>query len=218
MMKDRMIKASVKIAMFALNIIWLYFLVQMVMTYWNKPEVGFGWVLGPIVNAGIWSILWPIFFYVCFALFYLTSKYQKVTNYIITLAVVSLFTFLVNDVHTLQLEAMNARYKYLEQYGNYPKSDHFLLVKAAVDNKDIEQFVKLMENSDNVYETNLDQEIATLEIVDQITPNLKTKTLLFLKDNYLSRVEYTELKIDILKEIQNANLTGEQISMIRSFK
>lgn len=217
-MKDRMIKASVKIAMFAVNIIWLYFLVQMVITYWSKPEVGFGWVLGPIVNAGIWSILWPIFFYVCFALFYLTSKYQKVTNYIITLAVVSLFTFLVNDVHTLQLEAMNARYKYLEQYGNYPKSDHFLLVKAAVDNKDIEQFVKLMENSDNVYETNLDQEIATLEIVDQITPNLKTKTLLFLKDNYLSRAEYTELKTDILKEIQNANLTGEQISMIRSFK
>ena len=218
MMKDRMIKASVKIAMFAVNIIWLYFLVQMVITYWSKPEVGFGWVLGPIVNAGIWSILWPIFFYVCFALFYLTSKYQKVTNYIITLAVMSLFTFLVNDVHTLQLEAMNARYKYLEQYGNYPKSDHFLLVKSAVDNKDIEQFVKLMENTDNVYETNLDQEIAILEIVDQITPNLKTKTLLFLKDNYLSRAEYTELKTDILKEIQNANLTGEQISMIRSFK
>ena len=217
-MKDRMIKASVKIAMFAVNIIWLYFLVQMVITYWSKPEVGFGWVLGPIVNAGIWSILWPIFFYVCFALFYLTSKYQKVTNYIITLAVMSLFTFLVNDVHTLQLEAMNARYKYLEQYGNYPKSDHFLLVKSAVDNKDIEQFVKLMENTDNVYETNLDQEIAILEIVDQITPNLKTKTLLFLKDNYLSRAEYTELKTDILKEIQNANLTGEQISMIRSFK
>lgn len=217
MMKDRILKALKIIAVFAINVLFLTYVIRTIMTYWTIPELDNS-IIDPMVNSGFSSIAFMLFFYACFAAICLLTKSQSKIIFLISCATTLISIVFINNSHTLQLEAMNSRYEKILKIGNYAKSDHAILLKKAVDDGDTKKFVKLLTNTKDVYETDVNHQIALLEIVDQITPDLKPKARIFLNDDYLSMTEYADLKENILKEIQNLNLTGDQISMIRSFK
>lgn len=217
MIKDRILTALKMIVVFAINVLFLTYVVRTIMTYWSIPELDSS-LLNPMVNSGFASILFMLFFYGCFAALCLFTKSQSKVIFLIVCVTTMISIVSINNSHTLQLEAMNIRYEKILKIGNYAKSDHAILLKKAVDDGDTQKFVKLLTNTKDVYETDVNDYIALLEIINQVTPDLKPKARIFLNDDYLSMTEYADLKENILKEIQNINLTGDQISMIRSFK
>lgn len=217
MMKDSILKALKFIVVFAINVLFLTYVVKVIMTYWSIPELDSS-VINPMVNAGFDSIVFMLFLYGCFAAICLLTKSQSKVIFLIVCVTTVVSIVSINNSQSLQLEAMNSRYEKILKTGNYAKSEHAILLKKAVDAGDTRKFVKLLTNTKDVYETDVTDQIALLEIIDQITPDLKPKARIFLNDDYLSMTEYADLKENILKEIQNLNLTGDQISMIRSFK
>lgn len=217
MMKDRILKALKMIVVFAMNTLFLTYVVRTIMTYWTIPELDSSFE-SPMVNSGFFSIVFMLFCYGCFVGICLLTKSQSKVNFLIVCVTTVVYIGVVNNSQDLQLKAMNSRYEKILKTGNYAKSDHAILLKKAVDDGDTKKFVTLLTNRKDVYEAAVNDQIAVLEIIEQITPNLKPKARIFLNDDYLTMTEYASLKEDILKEIQNINLTGDQISMIRSFK
>ena len=217
MMKDSILKALKFIVVFAINVLFLTYVVETIMTYWSIPELDSS-IINPMVNSGFDSIVFMLFLYGCFAAICLLTKSQSKVIFLIVCVTTVVSIVSINNSQSLQLEAMNSRYEKILKTGNYAKSEHAILLKKAVDAGDTREFVKLLTNTKDVYETDVNDQIALLEIIAQITPDLKPKARIFLNDDYLSMTEYADLKENILKEIQNLNLTGDQISMIRSFK
>lgn len=151
----------------------------------------------------------------------LSNKINKKIFAILNLLILisGLMFLLFTDGDNYRINLMKDRYADIIAYDpSYVKNKNNIDLLKAIENNNPKDFINILKNYDDNSEQNKNSLIKLFEIVNEFFPEKKVMLLSALKDDYFTKKEFKDIKLSILKDIDNKELNTAQIAMIGDLK
>lgn len=133
--------------------------------------------------------------------------------------VTSIIFVAFTDGNNYRIYIMKERYAdILDADPSYVKNKNSIVLLKSIEDNNPKEFIKTLENFDDNIEQNKYSLIKLFEIVNEFFPEKKVMLLSALKDDYFTKKEFKDIKLSILKDIDNKELNTAQIAMIGDLK
>jgi len=146
---------------------------------------------------------------------------SRIARIVLTSAIVitGITTFITTNVDTERQKIMTERYELIiKETPLYSNTENARKLREAIKNKEPENFIKILEDTESNISYDVKKEIALLKIVLEITPELKDKTNKALSDGFLSVKEYKDIRSDILEIVTKSKLDSNQIALLSEIR